>query len=326
MKFRRLLSILVVVVAFFISISGCKNNTVVPPLANIQTVVQQVTVSFEKTELELLLGEETYLLASYEPVKGLTAEYSSKDSSIATIDQNGKITAIFFGETTIVVKYGEATAECKVTVVRGNSVPSLCFSYGWEDSVTIELNNTVDLSTFVLFGKKTYDNHAVTYTIDDNTIGKVENGVFVAQKVGTCTIKLNAVWYGFESAMLEKTITITIVPEFEFYVNDGSESYVLYNKAKVGSQTFATEMDFVVSAFENGNELAYQVEVVQGTDIIKYENNKLTVLNGNVGGALVKISCQVSAGTSYELFISVNVYTPGPPDSGYFDTGWIELL
>lgn len=325
MKFRRLLSLLVVATAFSVIISGCKNNTGDSSSGNTQTVVQENTVSFEKTEVELLLGEETYLLASYEPIEGLTAEYSSKDSSIATIDPNGKITAICFGETIVTVKYGEATAECKVAVVRGNSVPSLCFSYGWEDFVTIELNNTVDLSSFVLFDKKTYDNHTVTYTLDDNTIGKTENGLFVAQKVGTCTAKLNAVWYGFEGVMLEKTVTITVVPEFELYVNDGAESYVLYNKAKVGSQTFATEMDFVVSAFENGKELSYQVEVIQGTDIVKYENDKLTVLNGNVGGALLKVSCQDSAGISYELLISVNVYTPGPPDSGYFDTDWIEL-
>ncbi len=120
-------------------------------------------------------------------------------------------------------------------------------------------------------------------------------------------------------------MTITVVRDIELYVNDGSESYVLYNRAKVGSQTFATEMDFVVCAFENGQGLTYQVEVIQGTDIVKYENDKLKVLNENVGGALVKVSCQDSAGTSYELFISVAVYTSGPPDCGYFDTDWIEL-
>ena len=191
------------------------------------------------------------------------------------------------------------------------------------DNITVAKTDKVNLNAQILFNGKTYEDMRVTYEYGDESVGTVENGFYKPLKIGESTVTVKVDWRGF--ATLSKTFTIKAISTFEFYVNDGNENYVLYNVAKIGSQTFTTEIDFLVSAVENGQELTYQVEIIQGADIVKYEHDKLKVVDERIGEALVKVSCQDSAGTSYELFISVTVYTSAPPDCGYFDTDWIEL-
>ena len=279
-------------------------------------------VSFEKSELQITIGQETYLVASYLPVAELVAVYTSSNPTVATIEQTGKLSALSVGET---VKYGEDTAECKVVVTQGKNIPTLYFSNGLSENVTIENTGFVDFASYILFDGKVYQDHTVMYTINDDTVGEVVDGIFTPKKVGSCVINIEATWRGIESVLLKKTFTINVVSNVELFVNDGKEDYILYNLPKVGSQTFATEMDFIVTALENKQKLTYQVEIIQGTDIVKYENNKLKVLNENVGFVLMKVSCQTSLGAIYNLFITINVYTSAPPDCGYFDTDWIEI-
>ena len=75
-------------------------------------------VSLNKTSIELVEGESFTLVATVEPVDATdkTVKWTSSDSSIASVDENGNVTGIEAGETSIIVTAGDKTATCKVVV------------------------------------------------------------------------------------------------------------------------------------------------------------------------------------------------------------------
>lgn len=79
------------------------------------------SVKLDKSKLSLQIGETTTLKATVLPstAKLKTVTWSSSNPSVATVDGNGKITAIALGETNIIAttKDGGFTAVCEITVV-----------------------------------------------------------------------------------------------------------------------------------------------------------------------------------------------------------------
>lgn len=84
-------------------------------------VIPVSDVTLNKTELTLTEGESETLTATVKPDNATdkTLSWSSSDATVASVDDNGKVTAIKAGTATITVKTkdGEKTATCKVTVV-----------------------------------------------------------------------------------------------------------------------------------------------------------------------------------------------------------------
>lgn len=81
------------------------------------TVYKEIPVSsieLDKTSLSLVVGDEVTLNATVKPddATDKTVTWSSSDSSIATVDANGKVTAMKEGTATITAKAGEAKATC----------------------------------------------------------------------------------------------------------------------------------------------------------------------------------------------------------------------
>ena len=87
------------------------------------TDVSVTGVSLNKTTLELEEGEEETLVATVLP-EGATnkeVEWKSDNTDVATVDENGKVTAVKAGEAkiTVTTKDGGYTDECAVTVTKG---------------------------------------------------------------------------------------------------------------------------------------------------------------------------------------------------------------
>ena len=75
-------------------------------------------VMLDKTSLELSEGEVAMLYATVLPSNATdkTVTWTSGNPSVATVDQNGKVTGKAEGTTTITAKAGDKTATCSVTV------------------------------------------------------------------------------------------------------------------------------------------------------------------------------------------------------------------
>lgn len=82
------------------------------------------SISLDKTDLPLNVGESYTLIASVLPVDATdkTVTWMSGNTSVAMVDNYGKVTAMASGATTITAKAGGKTAICSVSV-SGSNVP-----------------------------------------------------------------------------------------------------------------------------------------------------------------------------------------------------------
>ena len=98
---------------------GGKTATCTVTVTNPAVPVQ--SVSLNKTELSLNVGESMTLTATVLPenADNKAVTWSSSDAAVATVDSNGKVSAVAAGSAVITVKTtdGEKTATCTVTVI-----------------------------------------------------------------------------------------------------------------------------------------------------------------------------------------------------------------
>ena len=85
-------------------------------------VVEAESVSLDKRSLEMKAGESTALTATVKPKKATIkdVQWYSLDEAVATVDENGVVTAVAEGETKIVAVsvIGENTVSCNIKVTQ----------------------------------------------------------------------------------------------------------------------------------------------------------------------------------------------------------------
>lgn len=81
-------------------------------------VVPDGEMYLNKSNLNLTIGQQSKLTATIggKDMEEVSISWSSKDPSIATVSEDGLVTAIAPGETCITASYGEETAICNVNV------------------------------------------------------------------------------------------------------------------------------------------------------------------------------------------------------------------
>ncbi len=81
-------------------------------------VVGVTSVKLDKTSLTLTEGESETLTATVEPANATdkTVKWTTSDGGVATVDQNGTVTATAGGTATITAAAGDKSATCVVTV------------------------------------------------------------------------------------------------------------------------------------------------------------------------------------------------------------------
>lgn len=89
------------------------------------------SVTLDKTELEMRAGDTETLTATVNPVNADDSEVSwtSSDEAVASVSQNGEVTALGAGNAIITAEAGGITAECSVTVIS----PAALWDYYYED-------------------------------------------------------------------------------------------------------------------------------------------------------------------------------------------------
>ena len=95
------------------------------------TIVKAATLSLSKTALELEVGK-TETLTCTGAEENATINWASSDTSIATIDSTGKVTAVKEGTATITATVGEDTATCAVTI-KATSTSEEAENVQWTD-------------------------------------------------------------------------------------------------------------------------------------------------------------------------------------------------
>ena len=146
-------------------------------------LVDVVSISIDKTSIQLKVGETMTLSATVNPsnASDKTVTWYSSDASVATVE-DGKVTAIKIGTATIKAKAGDKTATCSIMVVP-TEVSSITLD---KSTASMEVGETVTLTATV--GPDDATDNTITWTTSDATVATVSNGVITAKKLGTATI------------------------------------------------------------------------------------------------------------------------------------------
>lgn len=275
--------------------NGCKNDEEETPG---EPTVENV-VSLNMEQLTLTVGDTDVLIATFTQADGAELAFASSDESVVTVDGYGRLTAVGVGTATVTATYGDASDTCAVTVSLNGIEPVLAFA-GAGDNVKISMDTFVDLSGKVLFNGNAYDDVQMTYTISDESFGRIENGLFYPAKTGTVEVYAVGDWRGVTGETLTKTVTISIVSGVDFYLNEGASALTLYTQAE-------TATPFVVTATADGATLDYTVEVLSGEEYIDLDLTAGTIAStGVIGEALISITCMAGV-EEYVMEIPVTV-------------------
>ena len=167
-------------------LTGCSNSRELP--LNITDADKEITtdwhdysvpvtsVSFSDEEQSLTLNKgETHVynpIVSPKDAVGASFTWQSNDEAVATVDAEGKLTAVGGGETTISVIYNEESlAELGVNVV----VPLKGFTLDI-NSVDLDYNQEYNLLDHITFDPVDTTQTELTYSLSEGTVS-VDNGV-----------------------------------------------------------------------------------------------------------------------------------------------------
>ena len=154
-----------------------------------QKTIPVTSVSLDNDRLDLIEGETAQLTATVLPENATNKNvtWSSSDESIATVDQNGNITAKSAGNTTVTVttEDGSKIDTCEVTVTE-NTIPVTGVTLD-KDKLELAKGGTGQLTATVLPENATNKN--VTWRSNDTSIAIVDqNGNVTAKTAGNATI------------------------------------------------------------------------------------------------------------------------------------------
>ena len=179
------------------------------------TVNYKVTgVSLDKTNLNLNVGVEATLTPTITPDNATdkSVEWKSDDTGVATVNENGKVTAVGLGTTTITVTTtdGDFKDICTVTVTEPPTVSvtsvtldktSLALDVGGSDTLTatVEPDNATTKT--------------VTWSTSNENVATVDqNGNVKAVGAGTATITAVASDGSGKTATCEVTVNGPVLP------------------------------------------------------------------------------------------------------------------
>ena len=149
--------------------------------------VSVTEISVNKTTLELAVGGAETLTVTVKPgnASDKTVTWSSSDTAVATVDGNGKVTAVKAGSATITAKAGNVTASCSVTVKEKTvSVTEVSVN-----KTTLELTVEGTETLTVAVKPENASDKTVTWSSSDTAVATVDgNGKVTAVKEGTATI------------------------------------------------------------------------------------------------------------------------------------------
>lgn len=257
------------------------------------TASQKPVITLDQSELTLEKDKETTLKAT---VTGVDADkqavtFSSSDTTVVTVDENGNLKALKAGTVTITVTLkadDSVKAECKVTVTEDTrtltlSTETLSMVVGVEQDIKATIGNSV--AGTVISGTITAksDNETVATV----TYGKTENGVatitVTPKAAGTAKITVGILEAdGKTQAALTQVLTVT--------VGNGT---ITLNKTTIGVLAGSTGE---LSATVNSTNTNAKITVTSSNDKIATATASGTVADGKTTIKIVVTG--VAAGTA----------------------------
>ena len=225
------------------------------------------SISLNKTELKLKVGETETLTVSFTPTTAENKEvtWSSNNDDIIQI-KDGIVKALKPGtaEVKVVSKEGKKEAICKITVVT-DPIESISFS---DELITIYVGNTVTLATNSVPENTVIENPIWTST--DEEIATVKDGVVTAKKIGTTIVtvsdELNKVTASIEVNVVskpEEKLLITVEGyDINFDINTKNYTLLIGNESSLNINVNRSEDKYAIGGnrdLKNGSIITITV-------------------------------------------------------------------
>lgn len=291
------------------------------------------SISLDKSSASMLTGETITLTATVLPTTALDprVEWSSTNTAVATVSQEGVVTAVGPGSATIIAKTldGGLTATCKISVIMLAKEIQLTSS-----AMEIYTEETCSLQATVL--PENTSNKTLKWSSSNTTVATVDaNGTITPIKAGTTTIMATAQ----DGSGVKASCKITILQHAESITLD-SESMCIHigetnkltatvlpnnttNKEVVWN---SSDMN-IASVNQEGLVSALSVGKVQITASTEVENIK-AVCEVEVIQPITKItlnSTETSNATESTLYINETLQLSAsiqPSDASYKSVLW----
>ena len=168
---------------------------------------EAASIKLDQTSVSIHVDESVTLTATILPenTTDKTIKWSSVDQSIATVDQNGKITGIAVGSTTITAQTGNIKATCSVTV-KPTEVSSIKLD---QTSVAIVIGESVNLTATILPENAT--NKTISWSSSDQSVATVTNGRVTAIALGNAVVTAQVGNIKANCAVTVKPIEVTSI-------------------------------------------------------------------------------------------------------------------
>lgn len=266
------------------------------------------TIDVEKTFAWVIDGNGT-INAILNPQKAGKLNFTSNDESIIKVGNNGNVTAVGVGKTTITIsydgndKYLPSNETIEVTVYSSN-IPT-----------SIEVNKTIDLfvDDVVDIGAVLNPSNAgkLNYTSSNSDVVSVdENGKITAKKVGEATITVS--FEGNVRYLANSTdvlVTVSLIPtsieadsSIKVNLTEFAKFDYKFSHPKAGDLKF-TFSDYSVASIENGKIKGE--EIGKTTLTIKFNgNNKYAASNATVEIIVSDVETTIDVADSIEVNVT----------------------
>ena len=254
-----------------------------------ESIVAVTSVTLNKTSLNMTKGQSETLIATVTPDNATdkTVSWSSSDATIASVDQNGRVTALKSGSATIMAKAGEKSSTCSVTITTPVESVSL-------DRTSVYLEEGQTTTLVATINPNDADEKTVTWTTSNASVATVTNGVVTAIAEGVATITASV---GGKSATCIITVSKNTVPVTSITLNKSSLSLkvgeketliatVLPENATDKKVTWTSSKEDVATVDANGRVTA----IAEGNATIiasaggRTATCSVTVSNNNISG------------------------------------------
>lgn len=220
-----------------------------------------------------------------------TFEWSSDNLQVATVDQNGRVTAVGVGQAIITVKYANKTNSLIVTVdapLKDISLKQTEVALDVNDIATLEVvSNPID----------TTEAYTVTWSSSDNSIAEVDaNGIVTGKGHGQATITATVITKTAGTKTATAKVTCNVHLETIDIVND---SLVNNNLTLKKGKEATLSID-------------YKPEVFAETKTIKWEssNTAVAIVENGIVKAIAPGTAEITATSVNGKTDKINVIVP----------------
>ena len=236
-------------------------SSALPTIVIDSGTVHETGISLDKTSISLPLGSTEMLSAIYQPANTTfkTPQWSSSNRLVATVDDNGKVTAVGAGTATITVRtyQGIFSATARVTV----TIPVTGVSLD-KQSLSMNTGNTSALTTTISPYNAT--NKSVTWSSSNRFVATVsDTGIVTALSAGKAEITAKTEDGTFIASC------VAIVKEKE------KQSDLSINDP--GAKTYG-DADFALSTTGGNGTGAVTYDITEGSDVIRITGDMVTIL------------------------------------------------